>query len=320
VEKHLSAGGFEDPAAESTRAARVVDQSFGAGDPNMVLLVTARRGGVDDPAVAADGRALTDELAAAAGVDQAVSYWTLGSPPPLRSNDGTQALVLARIGGNEDTVDARIEELSPAFTRRTELIDVRVGGFAEVFRQVGEKVKGDLATAEAIAIPITLVLLVVVFGSAVAAALPVGIGVLAIIGTFLVLRVLAEMTLVSIFALNLTTFLGLGLAIDYSLFVVSRYREELRNGLDTADAVHRAVMTAGRTVVFSAATVAASLGALLVFPLAFLRSFAYGGIAVVALAALVSVAVLPAALAALGPRIDRWSVRRAAPKDVGEGF
>jgi RND superfamily putative drug exporter len=195
-----------------------------------------------------------------------------------------------------------------------------VGGFAEVFRQVGEKVKSDLAIAEAIAIPVTLVLLVVVFGSVVAAGLPVGIGVLSVIGTFLVLRVLAELTQVSIFALNLTTFLGLGLAIDYSLFVVSRYREELRNGLGTEAAVRRAVVTAGRTVVFSAATVAASLGALLVFPLAFLRSFAYGGIAVVALAALVSVVVLPAALAALGPRIDTWSVRRAAPKDVGEGF
>jgi putative drug exporter of the RND superfamily len=320
VAGHLSSGGFEDPGAESTRAGKVVDQVFHAGEPNLVLLVTAKVGSVDDPATAAAGQALTGELAATAGIDQASSYWTLGSVPPLRSGDGRQALVLARIGGDEDTVDARIHELSPGLTRQTDLLDVRVGGFAEVFRQVGESVENDLAKAESVAIPLTLLLLVVVFGSVVAAGLPVGVGVLTIIGTFLVLRVIAELTQVSIFALNLTTGMGLGLAIDYSLFVVSRYREELRRGLEPPAAIVRTVSTAGRTVVFSAATVAASLAAMLVFPMAFLRSFAYAGIAVVALAAVVSVVVLPALLAVIGHRIDKWSVFHRRPKDVGEGF
>src|SRR5205085_723127 len=243
-----------------------------------------------------------------------------GNVPPLRSNDGRQALVLAHIAGDEDAVDARIETLSPAFTRHTDTLDVRVGGQAEVFRQIGGTVEKDLAKAESVAIPITLLLLVVVFGSVVAAGLPVGIGVLSIIGTFLVLRILAELTTVSIFALNLTTAMGLGLAIDYSLFVVSRFREELGRGLEPGAAVVRTVNTAGRTVVFSAATVAASLAAMLVFPMAFLRSFAYAGIAVVGMAALISVVVLPAALAAIGHRIDRWSLFRRHPKAVGEGF
>ena len=320
VADHLSSGGFDDPSAESTRAGRVIDDVFHAGAPNVVLLVTAATGSVDDPAAAEAGRALTAQLAAEPGIDQASSYWSLGNVPPLRSNDGRQALVLARIAGDEDTVDARIETLSPAYTRPTGALDVRVGGQAEVFRQVGTTVEKDLAKAESVAIPITLLLLVIVFGSVVAAGLPVGIGVLSIIGTFLVLRLLAEVTTVSIFALNLTTGMGLGLAIDYSLFVVSRYREELGGGLEPGPAVVRTINTAGRTVVFSAATVAASLSAMLVFPMAFLRSFAYAGIAVVGMAALISVVVLPAALAAIGHRIDKWSVFRRHPKAVGEGF
>ncbi len=173
---------------------------------------------------------------------------------------------------------------------------------------------------EGIALLITLVLLVVVFASVVEAGLPVGIGVLSIVGTFFVLRVLAELTQVSIYSLNLTTFMGLGLAIDYSLFVISRYREELRRGLEPADAVARSVQTAGRTVLFSAGTVAVSLAALLVFPLAFLRSFAYAGMAVVAVAAVASVVVLPAALAGLGRNIDRLALFHRPYKDVGEGF
>ncbi|MGH9279105.1 MAG: MMPL family transporter, partial [Acidimicrobiales bacterium] len=320
VAGRLSSGGFDDPGAESTEAGRLVDEVFGAGEPNVVLLVTANAGSVDAPAAAAAGAALTAELGTTPGVEQASSYWSLGSVPPLRSNDGRQALVLARIAGDEDEVGDRIETVSPAFTRQTADIDVRVGGQAEVFRQISGTVEEDLARAEGVAIPITLLLLLLVFGSVVAAGLPVGIGMLSIIGTFLVLRVLSEFTQVSIFALNLTTAMGLGLAIDYSLFVVSRYREELRRGLDPHAAVVRAVQTAGRTVVFSAATVAVSLAALLVFPLAFLRSFAYAGIAVVAIAALVSVVVLPAGLAVIGRNIDRWALVRRRPKEVGEGF
>ena len=326
VAGHLTSGGFDDPGAESTKARKLVEDVFNAGDPNLLLLVTARSGNVDDPAAAKAGIDLTEEVARSEGIEQAVSYWSLAAPPvnardnPLKGKDGRQAMVLARIAGDEDAVDARIEELSPELTRETDVISVRVGGLAEIFRQVGTTIEEDFARAERVALVITLLLLIVVFGSLVAAGLPLGIGVLAVLGTFLVLRGLVELTPVSIYALNLTTALGLGLAIDYSLFVVSRFREELRRGRQPHDAVVRTVQTAGRTVVFSGATVAASLAALLVFPVAFLRSFAYAGIAVVAVAALASVVTLPAVLAALGHRIDKFALFHRPPKEVGEGF
>ena len=312
VAEQLSSGGFEDPNAESTRARHLVDELFGASTPNLVLLVTAEGGNVDDAATAAAGAALTQEVADLPQVGAAFSYWTLGNAPPLKSKQGDQAIVLAQLEGDEAEVDEAIAELSPKLTRDGDAIDVAVGGYAEVFRQVGTTIESDLAKAEGVALPITLLLLVVVFGSVIAAGLPVAIGVLSIVGTFFVLFVVSRVTQVSIFALNLTTAMGLGLAIDYSLFVVSRFREELGRGRDVESAVVRTVETAGRTVVFSALTVAASLAALLVFPLAFLRSFAYAGIAVVGVAALASILVLPAVLAALGHRIDKFSIRRKA--------
>ncbi|HSO54995.1 MAG TPA: MMPL family transporter, partial [Actinomycetes bacterium] len=257
---------------------------------------------------------------------QVVSYWASGAPA-LQSSDGGQALVLGRITGDEEAMDERAAALTAAYARDDAALSVQVGGQAQVFREVGEQVESDLARAEAIAVPITLLLLVLVFASAVAGSLPLAVGGFAIVGTLLVLRALAEVTDVSIYALNLTTALGLGLAIDYSLFIVSRYREELRAGREPADALIVTMGTAGRTVLFSAATVAVSLLALLVFPLYFLRSFGYAGIAVVALAAIGALVVLPALLAVLGRRVDRFPLplfrRRAAAaatREPGTGF
>ena len=320
----LKAGGFDDPEAESTRAAAILRDEFGAGDPNLVLLVTAKGGQVDDPAVAAAGQALTRRLAAEPDLAQVVSYWASGAPA-LKSTDGGQALVLGRITGDEEDMDERAAALTAAYARDDAALSVQVGGQAQVFREVGEQVESDLARAEAIAVPITLLLLVLVFASAVAGSLPLAVGGFAIVGTLLVLRVLAEVTDVSIYALNLTTALGLGLAIDYSLFIVSRYREELRAGREPADALVATMRTAGRTVLFAAATIAASLLALLVFPLYFLRSFGYAGIAVVALAAIGALVVLPALLAVLGRRVDRFTLpvfrrRAAAAREPGTGF
>ncbi len=319
VIQRLSNGGFTDPGSESERAEGVLDRAFHAGNPNLVLLVTARVGTVDDPAVSTAGTALTRKVAAEPGVQQAFSYWSLGSPPPLRSTDSRQAILLARIAGNADEVRDRVKELSPKFTRSTGPITIAVGGQAEVFRQVGTQVEKDLRKAETITFPVVLILLVLVFGSVVAAGLPLSIGALAVVGTLLVLRVISALTDVSIFSLNLTTALGIGLGIDYSLFIVSRYREEMRHGLIAHEAVVRTVQTAGRTVLFSALTVAISLAALLIFPLFFLRSFAYAGIAVVALALLGAIVFLPALLAALGTRVDRWVLWHRTPKEVGEG-
>jgi len=268
----LSGGGFTDPGVESTRVREDLQDAFRAGDANVVLLVTATSGSVDDPDVVAAGTALTEELAREPAIQQAFSYWSLGSPPPLRSDDGSQALVLARIPGDEDTVDAAIEELAPRYTRRMDAVSVAVGGWAEVFRQASTQVETDLQRAEMITFPVVLILLLLVFGSVVAAGLPLAVAAISVVGTFLVLFVLTLVTDVSIYSINLTTALGIGLGIDYSLFIVSRFREELRNGLGSDDAVVRSVETAGRTVLFSGLTVAISLGALLVFPMYFLRS------------------------------------------------
>jgi RND superfamily putative drug exporter len=316
----LSSGGFDDPNAESTRAADALEDRFGSGQANLILLVTAKSGSVDDDAAAAAGAALTKELAGEPGIAQAFSYWSLGSPPPLRSHDGSQALVLARIAGDDDQVDDRIDRIAPKFTRDDSTLEVGVGGIAQIFHQVGTQIEHDLTRAETITFPVVLLMLVLVFGSVIAAGLPLAVGALSVIGTFLILRVLTLFTDVSIYSINLTTAMGLGLAIDYSLFIVSRYREEMRRGLDSGDAIVRTVETAGRTVIFSALTVAISLAALLVFPLYFLRSFAYAGIAVVAIAAIGAVVFLPALLALLGPRVDKLVLWHHKPKEVGEGF
>ncbi len=320
VAEHLSSGGFDNEDAESFQAEQVLIDTFGAGTPNVVLVVTADSGDVNDPSVVAAGMALTEELAAEQDVVDVASYWSLQNAPPLASDEGDRALVLARIDLDDDAIDERIEDLAPRYQRDSDGLDVQVTGFAEAFREVGTTIEEDLVRAETIALPITLLLLVLVFGSVVSASLPLMVGALSVVGTFLVLRVLASLTEVSIFSLNLTTAMGLGLAIDYSLFVVSRFREELRAGRSSEDAVVRTVRTAGRTVIGSAATVAASLCALLVFPLAFLRSFAYAGVAVAFLAGLFSVVTLPAVLAALGPRVDKLTVFRRSTTTSDHGF
>jgi RND superfamily putative drug exporter len=323
VADRLIAGGFEDPASESSQAEDLLDEQFGTGVPNIVLLVTAEDGDVDDPDVARAGRELTQRLADEPDMRGVVSYWSEGGAPPLRTEDGRRALVVGMLDApNDDVLDDRIAELAPRLRVGSDdpgPITVGVGGFAETFREVGETLEEDLPRAELIALPITLILLVLIFGSIVAATLPLAIGVLSIVGTFFVLRVIADMTDVSIYALNLTTALGLGLAIDYSLFVVSRYREELRSGHDPRQAVTRTVQTAGRTVAFSALTVAASLCATLVFPFVFLRSFAYAGVAVAVLSGLFSVVVLPAILYVLGPRVNALTVRRQSVSPPEEG-
>jgi putative drug exporter of the RND superfamily len=317
VQEAMSSGGFDAEGAEATRTAKYLEDKFGAGDVDLMLLVTAKAGSVDDPATAEAGRRLTEAFAGEQGVTEAFSYWTLDNAPPMRSTDAKQALVVARLEGNQNEMTETVERLGPRYRFTDELLDVKLSGYGEIFREVGHQSERDLQRAELIVVPLTAILLLFIFRSAVAAALPLVVGGLAVVGTMFILRVLASLTEVSVFALNMTTAMGLGLGVDYSLFVVSRFREELTAGHTTEDAVVRAVRTAGRMVIFSGITVAASLVALLVFPLAFLRSFGFAGIAVVTLASTASVITLPALLATLGPKIDRWSVRRAAPAATG---
>jgi RND superfamily putative drug exporter len=309
VAQELSPGGFDDPSSESTTAARLLEEQFDSGARNLVLLVEAPQG-VDDPAAVAAGTELTVRLAEEPGVSQVSSWWTAGQPDALRSNDGTAALVLAHLSGDEAQVIERVEELAPEYRGEYSGLQVSVGGEAQVFSEVGTTIERDIVRSELVVVPITMVLLVLVFGSAVAASLPLLIGILSVLGTFLVLHVLGQVTDVSVYAINLATALGLGLGIDYSLFMVTRYREELAKGATVSQAIATTVQTAGRTVLFSALTVLLSLGAMLVFPLFFLQSFAYAGISAVVFAALGAIVVLPAALAGLGDKVDRLDLRR----------
>jgi RND superfamily putative drug exporter len=317
----LSEGGFEDPSSESYQARQFLEKELGGGDPDLVLVLDALGGDVDAPAVEAAARGLTTELEADDHVAEVVSYWSLGQAPLLRDKQGDSALVLVDVDGTEEEVNDAAAAIVDDHAGPRGPIDVAVGGRAAVADAIREQVKSDLARAEALAVPATLVLLVMVFGGLVAAALPLAVALLAMIGTFLALFVLAQVTDVSIFSINLTTALGLGLAIDYSLFMISRFREELAAGGSSEAAVVRTMDTAGRTVAFSALTVAASLSALLVFPLYFLRSFAYAGVAVVLLAAAGSLLTLPALLATVGSRVNALSFRRRrqAPA-VRDGF
>jgi len=314
----LKGGGFVDPRSESQRAQDRLDDRFG-GQPNLILLVTTPSGTVDDPAAAAAGQALAGRLSTEAGVSSVISYWP-SRTPSLRSSNARQALVLAHLDGDDKQAGERARTLAAGFTKAGSAgagLTVRAGGAAVAGNNIADQIGKDLGLAEGVAIPITLVLLLLAFGSVVAALLPLAIGIMAIFGTLAELSILGRLTDVSIYALNLTTAMGLGLSIDYALLIVNRYREELAGGLPPAEAVVRTLETAGRTVIFSAATVAAALAALLVFPLYFLRSFAYAGIAVVAIATLAAVVVLPALLSALGTRVNALPVRRQRARAGG---
>ncbi|MBT2901971.1 MMPL family transporter [Streptomyces sp. McG3] len=309
VADRMGSGGWQAPDAESTYATEVLAREFPASQPNLLLLVDSGSATVDDPAVAAEAARLVERLKAEPGISGIGSYWETASPA-LRSEDGHEAVIAARIGGDEKTAGETLDRMAPDFAGERGPVTVLLGGPVAVQHEMQTIIQEDLLRAELIALPVTLVLLVMVFGSAVAAMLPLGVGIVAILGTNAVLRGLTEFTDVSVFAMNLTTALGLGLAIDYALFIVRRFREELAGGADPLAAVGRTLRTAGRTVLFSALTVAVSLSAMLVFPQYFLRSFAYAGIAVVLLAAAAALILLPAALVLLGHRVNALDLRR----------
>lgn len=309
VADHLRGLGATDPAAPSSAAARRLSTEFPTSNPNLVLLVDCERG-VDDPACAAEGSAVAAQLAGESSVTGVVSYWH-GRPATLRSRDGRQALITARITGPELAAADRSAQLAAAYDGRHGSALVRTGGQAAVADQARRTIADDLTRAELISLPLTLVVLVLAFGSAVTALLPLAVGAIAMVGTGAVLRAVSAFTDLSVFAQNLSVALGLGLAIDYALFIVRRFREERPH----PDAVRRAVLTAGRTVVFSAATVAVSLGALFLFPLGFLRSFAFVGVSVVLLAAVAALTVVPAALTVLGARVDAGRLVRPSEVD-----
>lgn len=308
----LHDGGFDDPKSDSVVAQRQLQQQYG-GDTNLLLLVTPVNKSLDDPAVTAAGRKLTTDLRAEPEVQDVQSYWPYRIPQ-LRASDSSSALIAVQLEGVSNETGVGALDVVDRYAKTDDTLKVEAGGLVGANRDINNEVQEGLTRSELIAIPLTLVLLVIAFGALVAALLPLIVGIIAIAGTLAVLCVLGSITDVSIYALNLTTAMGLGLSIDYALLIVSRYREELANGCEPEAAVVKTMSTAGRTIVFSGATVAVALAALLVFPTFFLRSFAYAGIAVVVVAMFGAIVVLPAVLALLGRRVDKFKMFGRAPQ------
>lgn len=320
----LQTAGYDDPNSESAAAFSFAEEEFGIVDPSIAMAVTAP-GDIDDPATIASATALVEAISAEPGVTSVVSYWTSGQPAALRGSDNRTGQMLVYTEGLivDDQMTLSNELLEKYGTTSSgggfDGLEVHIGGFAAVSESITRHVTEDLARAESIAIPLSMILLVIVFGSVVAAGLPFTVALGSIVGSFFVVWLVTLTTDVSVFALNLITGLGLGLGIDYALLIVNRFREERSRGLSVDDAVVKTVTTAGRTVTVSGITVAVVLSSLIFFPQYFLKSFGYAGIAVTLLAVITSVTALPALLAILGPRVDKWKVRRGdlSPKDVG---
>jgi uncharacterized membrane protein YdfJ with MMPL/SSD domain len=312
VAKSLSAGGFQDPSAESSQATRLLTDKFDQGDMQMLVTVTAPDGATS-PGATAVAKDIVDRLERSPHVVHVTSAWTVpqAAAAELTSKDGKSALVIAGINGGENDAQKYAKALSDEIGQGRDGVTVRTGGIAMVYAQINEQSQRDLLLMESIAIPLSFLVLVWVFGGLVAAALPMAVGGLAIVGSMAVLRLITFSTDVSIFALNLSTALGLALAIDYTLLIISRYRDELAEGVPREKALIRTMSTAGRTVLFSATTVALSMAAMLLFPMYFLKSFAYAGIATVAFGAAAAVIVTPAAIWLLGDRLDALDVRRS---------
>ncbi len=307
VTKRLSGGGYYDPHSESVAAANDIQHKLGVPASDATVLFTSQRPITDPQVGAAISRALQNLPSDA--VTSYVSYWN-SHRPELVSADGHATYANLELAGSTDpSKQGRVSDVERSLAA-ADLPGITVGyaGVQPLNKEISHQVSVDLKRAETLSLPIVLILLVFIFGSLVSAALPVVVGVCGIIGAFAILRVLTLFVSVSVFAQNMVTLLGLGLAIDYALFVVSRFREEMDRQGDVETAIRRTLATAGRTVAFSGVTVAVSAASLTLFPESFLRSMGYGGVAVVLLDVLAALTVLPALLAVLGRRVDALRV------------
>jgi trehalose monomycolate/heme transporter len=309
----LTGGGFENRSSESYQATVKTKEVFGDQSIDLIALYTAP-----------DGKPISDYTAAVNDTLNGLKSRTdvsrvLWDPSRMTSNDGRSTYAAIRLRGDDQDAKREIfDELRPAMD--VPGVTTEVGGSIAFLKAVNAQTTEDIAFAETVSMPILLLLLLFIFRGLVAAVTPLIVGVIATLGAFAAVRLITYATDVSVFAINIITILGLGMAIDYALFIVSRFREELAAGHETPVAVTRTLQTAGRTVLVSGLTIVLALSSLLVFPQVFLRSMGFGGMAAVGVAMLASLTVLPAFLALLGPRINagrvRLGTRKAAPKPV----
>ncbi|CPV77761.1 MMPL family transporter [Mycobacteroides abscessus] len=318
VTKHLAAGGQQDPNSESACVTKALRDKFDISDQSLVFMLTSEQG-VKSPQMRAVAADLERQLKDSGVVINLTSAWT--APPQVAEEllgaDGKAGLIVAGLTGGENDAQKHAAKLIKSLAVDRDGVAVKAGGVATLYNQIVTQSEKDLLVMESIAIPISFVVLVWIFGGLYAALLPLVVGVFSIVGAMSILRGLTYVTDVSVFALNLAVAMGLALAIDYSLLIISRYREEVNAGKPRDEALVLTMTTAGRTVLFSALTVALALVALILFPMYFLKSFGYAGVAVVFVGAIAALVIVPAVVTLLGDRIDALDVRRLIRRVLG---
>ena len=321
VFSRLDSGGYSNPDSDSYQVYNYLNKNLKVADPNIVVVVDSGTLPITDPSVAAKAQVLETEMAKAPGVTKVISYWNTGGEKTLAATDGKAAFILVYGGGEAFTPES--QDMGAYFQKnfdgKRDGLTIYSGGVGVVGNAINKKIADDLKIAEAISIPLTFILLVFVFGAMAASAMPLIVGVSAILGAFFLLYLISLVTSVSVYALNLTTGLGLGLGIDYALLLVNRFREELHRGKSVEDSIVDTMASAGKTVFYSGLTVLVTLLSLTFFPLPFLKSFGYAGVSVVAIAVAGALFGLPPILAMLGKKVDKGVVRRSAITHKDEG-
>jgi trehalose monomycolate/heme transporter len=303
-----SAGGFTAPGSQSQQETNLATKTFGRDAGDVVVLYSSRSLTVRSQAFKSAVTATVARLPHSK-VSSYQTYWSTGSPQFVSANGRATYAVIELTGGSDPARIASYNAIRNDLSARG--LTSQIGGFTPTEAAINHEVTSDIGRAEGLSMPLLLILLLVIFGGLAAASLPLAIGGIAILGSFTALRLLTLFTSVSIYSINITTILGLGLAIDYGLFMVGRFREELRKSASTEAALARTMATAGRTVAVSGVTVSVALASLMLFPEVFLRSMGYGGVATVIVDMLAALTVLPALLAVLGPRINALRIRRS---------
>lgn len=313
---------WEAPGTESVHAQDALADRFETGNANLILVVTATSGSVDDPSVSRAAEQLGAELADEEAVAEVWSYWSGPAPDAtMRSEDRTSGVILAHVTGDATSAREAIRGYLPDYTRDGSEgpVEVRIAGSEAASTQIGEQATADFVRAEMVIIPLMLLLLIVIYRRLSSALLTLGVGLFSVLATLAGLRALTGMVEIASFAANITLVMGIGLGVDYSLFVISRFREALGRGAGVEEALRETLRTSGRTVLFSGATVAAAMAVLLILPFDFLRSFAWAGILTVITAGIGALIILPAALAVLGERWARRGITVPAQRPVEQG-
>lgn len=312
----MKPGGFEDPGSDSRKAAQLAEKAFPQRAPDVVVVYRDTDRTVDDPSFQQAVTGTVEKLPESA-VTGYSTFWMTKMPAQVSHDRHATYVGINLRGGDDNAKEESYKEISDKLGAKG--LETLRGGPVATGHQASDQIGKDLGTAEGLSFPVLFLLLIVVFGGLAAASLPLLVGGLSIIGSMAVLRLIAQLTDVSVFAMSLVTILGLAVAIDYGLLIVSRYREELERGHTGEEALARTVATAGRTVVVSGITVAVALAGMTFFPFGFLKSMAYGGVAAVVLSVFFSLIALPATLGVMGAKVNALSLRRGKKAARAEG-